>query len=183
MKKIFNKIFKKSKIFFLAIIYLIISFNVNRLNANECFDNFNINFIKTVDNQNPCPGETVTFILSATNKLGPTFPTITITDILPIELNFINAIATNGTVNFNNNTLTWTINNFALNDNAMLTITTTVKNSIKIGTNIKNQAKLEFTLVPPHSNPGTFSCNSNLINLIVNCNSSYIDRAIINKYC
>ncbi|WP_170108569.1 DUF11 domain-containing protein [Flavobacterium kingsejongi] len=81
--------------------------------------------VKTVDNENPAVGSTVTFSLAATNN-GPSDGTgVTVMDWLPAGYTYVNSVAPVGTT-YNSASGLWTIGTLASGTTATLTITATV---------------------------------------------------------
>ncbi|MCT7951391.1 DUF11 domain-containing protein, partial [Ancylothrix sp. C2] len=84
-----------------------------------------ISVIKSVNNQNPTPGQQVIYTIVATNN-GPANATnVQITDQLAPGLRFVSATTTTGTT-YNSGTGIWNIGNLANSATATLTITATV---------------------------------------------------------
>ncbi|MFB9063493.1 hypothetical protein ACFFUQ_05615, partial [Flavobacterium branchiarum] len=81
--------------------------------------------VKTVDNQNPAVGSTVTFSLLATNN-GPSDGTgVTVTDLLPSGYTYVSSVAPIGTI-YNPTNGLWNIGTLAGATTSTLTITATV---------------------------------------------------------
>lgn len=87
----------------------------------------NISIIKTIDNESPLVGSSVTFTLVATNN-GPSAATgVTVTDILPAGYTYVSTSPTTGvSYNSSTNTLTWSIGNLASSASSTLTVIATV---------------------------------------------------------
>jgi len=114
---------------------------------------------KTVDDNNPAVGETITYTVTATNNQGNAVGDIEITDQLPSGLTFVSATPSTGTVSGN----VWDIGTLNGLQSANLIIEATVNNGTE-GNTITNTASItNFT-----GTDGNTNNNSSSVNIFVN---------------
>ena len=93
---------------------------------------------KTVDNNNPNEGDTVSYLIQVTNNTGSdTATNVAITDVLPTGLTYVNNTATTGS--YNSGSGLWTIGTLASGANALLIVEAQV-NVGTLGSTIVNTA-------------------------------------------
>jgi uncharacterized repeat protein (TIGR01451 family) len=114
---------------------------------------------KSVDNNNPSVGETISYTVTATNNQGNSVGNVELTDELPTGLTLVSATPSTGTVSGN----IWTIGTMNGLETANLVIEATV-NSGTEGNTITNTASLtNFS-----GTDGNASNNSSSVNIFVN---------------
>ncbi len=92
---------------------------------------------KTVNNNNPAEGMTIVYQIRVTNTFSIPATGIEVTDLLPAEVSFVSASATQGS--FNSGTGVWTVGSIAPDGQADLNLTVTV-NLGTVGMTIRNTA-------------------------------------------
>ncbi len=93
-----------------------------------------LSLTKTVSDNNPNPGDNLTYLITVTNN-GPSAATgVTISDVLASGVDFVSATPSIGT--YNNTTGIWEVGNLANNGTATLSITVKVKNTTTVGNSI-----------------------------------------------
>lgn len=123
-------------------------------------------FTKSVDNNNPCPGDPITYTINLTNNFNsPISPSVS--DFISPNLTNIIPTSSAGPTSFqtNSNSVVWTINSLDPMKTAMLTIGANVLPSVPAGTIITNQAQVT------NSDPALpIDCATNNVSLTVkNC--------------
>ena len=97
-----------------------------------------LSMAKGVDENTPLIGETITYTMSVTN-VGTTQATdVNITDILPVELDFVSASA-GGSYDAGTRTISWLIPTLDSNASEILTITATVNTNAVVDTSVNNE--------------------------------------------
>lgn len=118
-----------------------------------------IGVTKSVDDNNPSVGETITYTVTATNNQGNAVGNVEITDQLPSGLTFVSATPSTGTVSGN----VWNIGTMNGLETANLEIKATVNNGTE-GNTITNTASLtNFS-----GTDGNASNNTSSVNIFVN---------------
>jgi uncharacterized repeat protein (TIGR01451 family) len=92
--------------------------------TDECETDVDLSILKTVDDPSPVVGEDITYTITVTNN-GPGSATgVVVEDILPVELQYVSSLATQGT--YDPTTSLWTVGSLADGNTASLDITATV---------------------------------------------------------
>jgi fimbrial isopeptide formation D2 family protein/uncharacterized repeat protein (TIGR01451 family) len=104
---------------------------------------------KSVDNNNPEPGQTVTYTVGYNNTGTSTALNSVLTDVLNTNLTLVNGsinITAGDSASYNsgNRTITWYISRIGGGESAQMTFQTTVNDGVPAGTVINNQAHLEY---------------------------------------
>ena len=112
--------------------------------------NADLELSMSADKTSVANGSTVAYTLTLVNKGNSATASVTVKDILPSGLSFVNASATQGT--YASGTGIWTVGNLAVNQSVSLTINTTVANIV---TTIHNFAQVQTSsLSDPDSQVG-----------------------------
>ncbi|MFH0736664.1 MAG: SdrD B-like domain-containing protein [bacterium] len=87
-----------------------------------------LSLVKTVNKNNPEPGETITYGLTLSNAGTSAATNVTVSDVLPNSIEFLSATASQGSYDFN--TGIWTVGTVNANQSADLSISVKVKTSV-----------------------------------------------------
>jgi uncharacterized repeat protein (TIGR01451 family) len=102
---------------------------------------------KTVNNDDPAGGNTITYTITVRNLQSATSSDVMVQDALPNGLNFVSATESQGSLT-NAGTLNWNVGDLAPEATATLTVSVVVNSSLDGQTGIANTA-LAFTTLDP----------------------------------
>ena len=101
---------------------------------------------KAVNPTSAMPGGTVTYTLTFTNAGAAPASNVTLTDVIPANMTFVNGSATGGGVyTAATKTISWTFGTQAINSTGSITFKTTVNNGVAAATTIDNTAAIACT--------------------------------------
>ncbi len=128
-----------------------INANVDNFEQNNGFqEQADLVTVKTVNSANASSGDTVTFTITVTNNGGSTATNVTLTDTLPIGMNYTASNPAQGT--YNSVTGVWNIGTLANGANTTLTLSGTIDPGTESGT-LRNVTTAAAT--PDQHDPST----------------------------
>ncbi|QIM17826.1 DUF11 domain-containing protein [Leucobacter coleopterorum] len=102
-----------------------------------------IQIVKDDGKETVVPGEALTYTMTVTNSGKVAAEDITVSDVLPAELEFVSA-GQGGTYDSANRELSWTISSLAAGASTTVTVTVNVADSVVPGTDLKNIATVDL---------------------------------------
>lgn len=106
--------------------------------------------IKTGDESAP-RGGSITYTIVVGNDGPDTSTGVVVTDVIPANTTYVNAVVSQGTVGFASNTVTANLGNIAFTESASVTITVSVNNDTPRDTTISNTATVTSDTTDPVS--------------------------------